>query len=113
MVKIMKGSKVLVVPGGAYRDVYASSGWVLAEAEAAPKPQKPEAKPPKKEPEQVPEEVEDDENVEYVDPEELLEKPLEELDYEELKILAEYLGIDTTGMRNSKSIRSAIKKANK
>lgn len=116
MVEIIKGSKTLLVSMGAYKNSYASAGWELKEnVKPEPKPQKKEE--PKKVEEPVEEveepEDEDDEDVEYVDPEELDEKPLEELDYEELKILAEYHGIDIKGMKSSKALRDAIKKARK
>lgn len=122
MVEITKGSMTLTVPRGAYDNQYAPAGWEMKSNNKSSKPsEQPKAKV--KEPEEVAEEdsedvedVEDtEEDVEYieVDPEELLEKPLEELDFEELKIVADYLGLDTKGMTTSKAIRSAIKKANK
>lgn len=128
MVTVTKGSRTLVVPVGAYKTTYAPAGWVLqGEVEVSapekpveekkaeePKAEKPVEKPePETEDEDEAEDEAEDEDVEYVDPEELLEKPLEELDFEELKILAEYLEIDTKGMTTSKALRSAIKKAQK
>ena len=115
MITIVKGSKTLSVPTGAYKSIYAPAGWVSAEeVEATPvekpaKPDKKKAEPKVEEP--VVEELEEDEDVEYVDPEELLEKPLEDLDFDELKILAEYLDINIKGMSTSKALRTAIKKA--
>ena len=111
MVEITKGSRKMTIPSGAYI-VYASAGWELAtehkEEQVKPaaekkKPEKAKAKPV----EPVAEEVEED--VIYIDPEELLEKPLEELDFEELKILAEYKEINIKGMKSSKAIREVIR----
>lgn len=120
MVTIVKGSKTLSIPVGAYKTVYAPAGWVLAEevkttaAEKPVKPEKTEKEPKIEEPVvEEAEEDEEDEDVEYVDPEDLLEKPLEELDFDELKILAEYLDINVKGMNTSKALRTAIKKAQK
>lgn len=116
MIKIRKGSKTLLIPAGAYDTIYAPAGWEKEDntAKAVEEPQKVEETP---EPlEDVPEEESDEEldeegeDVEYVDPEELNEKPLEELDFEELKILAEYLGINTKGLKSKKEVREAIKK---
>lgn len=111
MIKIIKGSKTLTVPLGAYEEIYAPNGWELmskenklVETEMPEEPEEPEGELPE-ESEEEPEE----EDVEYVDPEELLEKPLEELDFEELKIVAEYLDISTKGLKSKKEVREAIK----
>lgn len=117
MVEIIKGSKVLSVPVGAYNNMYAPAGWQLvdktrkATQKEEPKKNKKEEKQPEPVESQDFEELEDEEDVIYVDPEELNEKPLEELDFDELKILAEYLKINIKGMKSSKAIREAIKKA--
>lgn len=113
MITIMKGSKTLDIPVGAY-NTYASAGWRRLEDATSPKPVKDKGNARAKTKEAPVEPVsEPEEDVEYVDPEELLEKPLEDLDFEELKLLAEYLGIDFSGMKTSKAIRSAIRKHNK
>lgn len=115
MIEIVKGSRTITIPNGAYA-LYASNGWVRKED--APKPIK-ETKGAKKHKEEEPkldepeEESGEEDDVEYIDPKELLEKPVEELDYEELRLLAEYLGVDIKGMTTSKAIRAAIKKHNK
>ena len=111
MVEIIKGSKTLKVPVGAYNAIYASAGWSLKgkEKKVIEKPVEPVEEVAEESIEPDFEEPVEDDNVEYVDPEELAEKPLEELDFEELKILAEYKGIDITGMRSSKALRKAIK----
>ena len=111
MVEIIKGSRKMTIPSGAY-ETYASAGWELAteprkgQEKPAAEKKKPEKAKAEPEPE-VEEEIEED--VIYIDPEDLLEKPLEELDFEELKILAEYKGIDIKGMKSSKMLREAIK----
>lgn len=115
MIKIRKGSKTLVIPAGAYDTIYAPAGWERADGtkKSVKEPQKVEKTPePLEESEEEFEEEldEEDEDVEYVDPEELNEKPLEELDFEELKILAEYLDIDVKGLKSKKDVREAIKK---
>lgn len=114
MIKIMKGSRTLTIPAGAYESMYAPNGWELVGTKK--KTEKKSKEEPKSELEvtEEPEEVtEDEEDVEYVDPEELLEKPLEELDFEELKILAEYLDISTKGLKSKKEVREAIKASRK
>ena len=110
MVEIIKGSRKMTIPSGAY-ETYASAGWELGtepkKEQAKPAAEKKKPEKAKAEPEPEVEEVEED--VIYIDPEDLLEKPLEELDFEELKILAEYKGIDIKGMKSSKMLREAIK----
>ena len=125
MVTIVKGSKTLKVPAGAYDKIYAPAGWMLqgekilkndGEKPVDDKTNIQKAKNQKTDKirnQEETQEVEPEVEIEYVDPEDLLEKPINELDYEELKILAEYLGIDTKGLRSSKSLKEAIKKAKK
>lgn len=114
MLKIVKGDKTLLVPSRTI-DVYLAAGWSLGDK--IPNENKTLAKNEtyghEKETQEPVEEPEEDfeEEVIYVDPEELLEKPLNELDFEELKIVAEYLDIDTKELRSSKALRAAIKKA--
>ena len=119
MIKIRKGSKTLLIPAGAYDTIYAPAGWEKEDntAKAVEEPQKVEETPEpleddSEEVEETSEEEldEEGEDVEYVDPEELNEKPLEELDFEELKILAEYLGVNIKGLKSKKEVREAIKK---
>ena len=92
MVEIKKGTKILTIPAGALSK-YASTGWELIKAKKS-----------------APKVVEDEfeEEIEYVDPEELAEKPLNELDKEELKILAEYKGLDTKELTTAKKLRAAL-----
>ena len=52
---------------------------------------------------------EEEEDIEYVDPAELAKKPIDELDRDELKILAEYKGIDISGITSTKKLRAALR----
>ena len=123
MVVITKGSMTLTVPKRAYDKMYAPAGWDLKGKEmghtakveiehtvGSPKEEDAtKAEETAEEVESTPDEEE--EEIEYVDPEELLEKPVNELDFEELQIVAEYLGIDTKGITQSKKLRNLIKAA--
>lgn len=134
-IQIVKGDRALMIPAGAFRQ-YASAGWQRAEENEAhsdkgkntqPESQKqdldtnsqPEEDNLGGEPEVTPKEAfipepekdEEDEDVEYVDPEELLEKPIGDLDFEELQIVAEYLGLDVENLTTLKALRKAIKAA--
>ena len=137
MIIIHKGDKSLRIPAGAASG-YLSAGWSLstvpdlpikpAEESTQEKPQEEDSdkdldgdlqpEDTDNESEDDPEEgSEDDSEEEYeeieVDPEELLEKPLGELDIDELNIVAEYLGIDTYKLTTEKKLRDAIKAAQK
>lgn len=117
MIKITKDGKTSSVPAGSVAK-FLSAGWVLLNGEA---PSKKKAEPtisPEESTEAPTEELieeeqgedeEDTEEVEYVDPEELMQKPLSELDKEELIILAQYKGIDTENLTTSKQLRAAIR----
>lgn len=116
MIKITKDGKTSSVPAGSLKK-FLSAGWVLLNGET---PEAPVVAEPQSKDEEVPEELigdeqsqEDeeieDEEVEYVDPEELMQKPLSELDKDELIILAQYKGIDTDGLNTSKQLRAAIR----
>lgn len=118
MIKIMKGSRTLTIPSGAYESMYAPCGWEVVGTKK--KTEKKSKKEFESEPEvevteesEESEEAETEEDVEYVDPEELLEKPIEELDFEELKIVADYLDINTKGLKTKKEVREAIKASRK
>lgn len=129
MIKVIRGDEEKVIPAGALK-MFASAGWQKAENSEShddngkstePPAQEPdlEGKPdPEADPEQEgdPEEGDLDEDgeedgVEYVDPEELLEKPVGDLDFEELQIVAEYLGLDVENLTTLKALRKAIKEA--
>ena len=114
MVKIKKGKLTLTVPAGAVRK-YTSAGWELAGSSKSKsnvtKPTTPHANA--KEDEIAYDTQLDDESteeeVEYVDPEELAQRPLGELDREELRILAEYKGIDVSEITSTKQLRNALR----
>ena len=118
MVTITKGDKTLVIPNGALR-TYLEAGWNkedLAKVDTKQTPKVTDSKKSDKKEtpvEKAKVEEEPEEDVIYVDPEDLMEKPLEELDYDELKILAEYLGIDVKNMKSSKVLKAAIRDARK
>lgn len=110
LIKIVKeGQDPMIIPAGAYR-MYAKAGWVKEKSSRRNK--KEEEKPQVKNPEpkiEEPEVEEEEEDVVYVDPEDLAKKPLGELDKEELQILAEYKGIDISKHTTSKQLREAIR----
>lgn len=110
LIKIVKeGQDPMIIPAGAYK-MYAKAGWVKEKSSRRNK--KEEEKPQVKNPEpeiEEPEVEEDEEDVVYVDPEDLAKKPLGELDKEELQILAEYKGIDISKHTTSKQLREAIR----
>lgn len=106
MIRIVKGEKTRTIPKGAMK-TYLSTGWTLAEDKASHVKAE---QAPVTEPEYTEEVegVEEEEDVEYIDPEDLLNRPLSELDLDELRILAEYKGIDTSNLNTSKRLRAAI-----
>lgn len=110
LIKIVKeGQDPMIIPAGAYR-MYAKAGWV--EEKPSRRNKKEEEKPQVKNPEpkiEEPEVEEEEEDVVYVDPEDLAKKPLGQLDKEELQILAEYKGIDISKHTTSKQLREAIR----
>ena len=108
LIKIVKeGQDPMTIPAGAYK-MYAKAGWVKEKSSRINKKEeeKPQVEEPKIEGPQV---EEDEEDVVYVDPEDLAKKPLGELDKEELQILAEYKGIDISKHTTSKQLREAIR----
>lgn len=113
---ITNGSMTLSVPKGAYKTQYAPQGWVEATAEDVEElVEEPEElqEPEAKEPDLADEDPVDDEDeeVEEVDITELLEKPLSELDREELELLADYKQLDVEGITSIKELRKVIREA--
>ena len=114
MVKIKKGKLTLTVPAGAVRK-YTSAGWELAGISKSEvkvtKPTTPHANTNEDETadDTQLEDESTEEEVEYVDPEELAQRPLSELDREELRILAEYKGIDVSEMTSTKQLRNTLR----
>lgn len=114
MVTVTKRNMTLTIPNGAYPR-YASAGWKKAGNSSKTKPAetKGEFVEPSIQEQEFEEnpEVEDeelDEEYEEVDPEELALRPLEELDKEELIILAEYKGLETQGL-SAKKLRESLR----
>ena len=109
MIEISKGDRHLTIPAGALKQ-YVSAGWEPTEIghqkeiKATDEPKMENSGN-----EKYVEEVDEDEEVIYVDPEELMLKPLSELDKEELVILAEYKGLDTSKLKTMKQLRDAIR----
>lgn len=104
MVKVVKNGMTLTIPAGALK-TYRSAGWELSSKKGKHKEPEKAFEPQVEEQEEA---CEEEEEVEYVDPEELAEKPLEELDIDELRILAEYKGLDTTRLTSIRKLRSAL-----
>lgn len=112
MIKIFKDGKIASVPAGSLKQ-FLSAGWEPTEDH------KEISESPSSIPEEKPVEVLDEENTEsqddsdddviYVDPEELAQKPLGELDKEELVILAEYKGLDVSELKTIKQLKAALR----
>lgn len=104
MVVIKKGSKRLKVPNSAYENYYKGFGWKLDDGQEVKKvPIKSEAV--SEELAQVDEDEEDWDSV--VDEDEEVEKPLSEMNYDELKKKAASLGINPTGL-NKRQLKDKI-----
>ena len=105
MINIKKGSKKLRVPSSAYENYYKGFGWKLDDGVEN-----------KKYVSQVESQVEDFAQTEddeedwdsVVEEDEDVEKPLSEMNHNELKKKAASLGINTAGL-NSKQLREKIK----
>lgn len=91
MVRITKvGGISKVVANSAYENYYKSSGWMKEGSDV------------------VSDEVSDDEWEDIADEE--MEKPLSEMDLDELRQKAESLGISLAGLNTPKQIRDKIRK---
>lgn len=125
MIRIIRGDEERVIPAGALK-IFASAGWRKAEnsdshddtdkntkslIQDSDLDENPEPETNTKEEEPILGADPEEEDVEYVDPEELLKKPVGDLDFEELQIVAEYLGLDTEELTTPKRLRAAIKRA--
>lgn len=139
MIKIIRGDEERVIPAGAFK-MFASAGWQKAENSESHDDTDKNTKSTTQEPDlgknqesetdpdgtenpdgDDSEDKEDgtndtnadgnEDDVIYVDPEELLEKPVGDLDFEELQIVAEYLGLDVENLTTLKALRKAIKEA--
>ena len=110
------GSGTLEVTKGAYREIYAHLGWVPdVEPKKTPIPHAHEEEENPHEPhEEQPEDElelqnEDQEDHDEDMDDELEEKPISLMSFEELKEYAARLNIDTTGLRSKKELRLRIK----
>ena len=110
MIKIYKKGKGMTVPKGSL-DKFLAAGWSLENGDEKPKKKSSGHHHP------MPEEdsftpVEDEDSAEEehveVDPEELASRDLSELDMDELKILAEYKGLDISGLTTTRKLRAAL-----
>lgn len=139
MIRIIKGDEERVIPAGAFK-MFASAGWQKAknseshdDTDKNPEPpaqqsdldenpesgtdpsgaENPDEGNPEDEGDGTGDTNGDDEEYEEieVDPEELLQKPVGDLDFEELQIVAEYLGLNTEELTTVKALRKAIKGA--
>ena len=107
MIKIYKHNKSLSVPVGAYLSQYAPNGWGTSVNDII----ETDFESLTEQSEIVPEDdgnEEAEETAEYISPEDLKEKPIEDLNYKELQLLAKDMGVDITGLKSSKSLRDAI-----
>lgn len=114
MIAIKKGARHLSIPKGALKK-YTATGWEIDDeiTESYTSSEDPinshqENFNPDEEAGSDHSDEEDDSEFEYVDPEDLAKMPLDELDIEDLRILAEYKGIDITDLRTAKKLRAAI-----
>lgn len=98
MVKIKNGDKVMTVTRGAYNSIFKDMGFIMVH----------EAKTPKTFDEDA---EEDTEGAEMEEETQLEEKPLSEMNFNELKEYASQLGIPTAGMRTRKELKEAIQQA--
>lgn len=102
MVKIVKGSKTLKVTKSAFDNYYANSGWRLETASAE-----------NAEIEKAEELNSDDNSADewegYEEEAEEIEKPLSEMNREELTAKAVEMGLDISSVNSNKQLRELIK----
>ena len=110
MVRIAKGNLVNTVPKSSFDNFFKSQGWVIVEGDYTPSIPIVEEKVEEEVKEQV-EENSDDEWDEVIDElkDEDVEKPLSDMNKEELIAKANSLGMDITGLNTNKQLREAIK----
>ena len=104
MVAIRKGSKKLRVPNSAYENYYKGFGWKLDDGQEIKKVSS-KSETVAEELAQIDEDEEDWDSV--VDEDEEVEKPLSEMNYDELKKKAASLGINPTGL-NKRQLKDKI-----
>lgn len=114
---IHKGSMSKIVSQSAFASMFAPAGWVkspLSKEETEKKVESTENSQEDDFEENSLEEGVSEEDSEEVEEEDeeislLKEKPISELDITELRMLAEYEGLDTTGMTSAKKLREALR----
>lgn len=121
MAKIHKGSQTLEVTKGAYRAIYAPLGWSLGapveptQAELSEGEENSSTTPSEQPQDDFQQESEDfkaeDEYQDEDTSEELSEKPLSEMCFDELKQYASELELEYAGIRSKKELRALIKSA--
>lgn len=95
MIKIKRGTHELEVTQGAFKSIYAPAGYTAVA-----------------QPVEMPETFDEVEEPEFEEEEpELAEKPLSEMNFNELKEYAAQLGIQTSGMRTRRELKQAIQAA--
>lgn len=115
MVKIYKiGNNPKTVSLQAFHNYYENFGWELDDSSIKKVQQSIDVKKieDKHEVEEIEQETSDEEWDEAIMDDEEIEKPLTEMNHDELVDKAKSYGIDTVGM-NNKQLRDAIKKANR
>lgn len=113
LIRIHKeGHNSMIIPAGAY-SMYAKAGWSRKSSsskKSVKRPLEDEEITVDAEVADINQDEDEEEEVEYVDPEELAKRPLSELDKEELRILAEYKGLDPSEYTTAKQLREALKR---
>lgn len=112
MVKITNGNSVLTVTSGAYHSMYKPQGWRPVDEQVQAKvvaPAKKKAEPISVGIEAPEPDPDTDVEAEELETEDLSEKPLKEMSFEELRAYATQLKIDITDLDSKKNLREAIR----
>lgn len=111
MIKIYKANQTLTVTNGAYKEVFEPQGW--KRSSGSPTKVKPKLSVPETVNETLsvePLPTEEDIPQESLDTsEDLCEKPLSEMTFEELKDYASIMSISVGNIRNKKELRAHIR----
>ena len=118
MVTIKKGDQTITVTRGAYLSSFKAMGFVLVEGseetqKVSPAPDKGNTLPETQEDSEELEEGSEEDLVEDEpdDSDDLDEKPLSEMTFEELQRYAKHLGLATAGVKSKRELRSVIRRA--
>lgn len=98
---VKKGKATKLVNESVYENYLKNAGWVVEGEEIKSEPIQNE----------VPEEIEEEYSDEEWDEDEEVEKPISEMNNEELKEKAISMGIDISSLKSNKQLREAIKAA--